>query len=134
MGSDSAMRSKCRGGMASVCLTYKATPVFPGLPHCFLTPGWGRGRLVSIFVPAGWAFLSWDRIHLPPSKVTVFWMGSSGVLVINICDNCITFQALTSCQCLLLGIEFIWLFSLLNEFVSFAFEISFKMREVTPNT
>lgn len=37
-------------------------------------------ELVSIFVPAGWAFLMWGRVHLPDSKVTVFWMGSPELL------------------------------------------------------
>lgn len=62
-------RSRHRGGQP-VCQRHKAILA----SSCYYL------ELVSIFVPAGWAFLMWGRVHLPDSKVAVFWMGSPELL------------------------------------------------------
>lgn len=96
-----------------VCLTWKATPVSASVAH-LLAYSCRQGWFPFLFLLAG--LPEPDRVHLPASEVTVFWMGSPGVLVINICGDCSTFQGLSSCQCSLLETEVSWLYTLLSLF------------------
>lgn len=68
--------------MMRVCLTYRVAPASPPVPHLLICSP-RKGWFPFLFPPLAGAFLSWDGVHLPASKVAAFWTGSSGALVIN---------------------------------------------------